>query len=855
MPIRVFELARELGISSKEMSEKCRAAGFEVKGHMSVFDDHQSRLVRAMFPPPSPEEIAEREAEEQKRKEKAAKRKAAAAAKKAKKEAEEAAAIAAAEEAAKLDAEQLTGIPAEPADEQPVVEEAPAEPVFGVIQKAPQAEQPVEEAAPDEEPADAEEDDGTPPVIKPILNFPRIGLVKPAPEQETPAKPAPPAEIKEEKPVSKGRGNRPVAPEPDQAVLDSIPRTVFRRDRRRRQRPRRPNRRGRGGRVKTRFADANVAPTALETGKADVAVPITVRSLSEALGVKTNSLLQAFMAHEMFPTINDVIPEDVAQLVALDFSVDLTIKKGKDLEDIFAERVDEGSEASDEEDLVSRAPVVAFLGHVDHGKTSLLDAIREANVVDSESGGITQHIGAYTAQSSHGPVTFLDTPGHQAFTEMRARGANATDIVVLVVAADDGVMPQTEEAISHAKAAGVSLVVALNKIDLPNANVPKVKQQLASFDVQIEEWGGDVGLVETSAEKGEGVSELIERLALEAEILELRGDPTLKASGVVLEGRLDPGRGVVANVLVRNGTLRKGDVILSGGSFGRARAILNDRGEEVEEVGPSTPIEVTGLGSVPEAGATFHVMSDADEARKIAEQRQVITRQDSATPARRMSLEAFFSEAISAAGNAELALIIKADVKGSLEVIAKEVQAIETDEAKVKIVHSSLGGINVTDVALAEASEAVIMGFHVGVDAEARRDAEAKGVDIRLHRVIYDLVDEVKKSLEGRLAPEEREIITGHAEVREVFAVSRAGTIAGSFILDGLVTRTDRARVARDGQIVFEGRIASLRRFKDDAREVRENFECGIKIDGFDDLKKGDQIETYRIEEIARTLG
>jgi len=851
VPIRVFELARDLCISSKDLMEKCRAAGFEVKGHMSVFDDHQARLVTAMFPPPSAEEIAEREAAEEEKKRKAAERRAARA---AKKKAEEEAKKKAEEEAA-AEAEAEAGAETETVEEEVAEVEAAVEEELGATAPEAEAEAPAAEAKPiakkgKKKKGKAEEtESGLPPILKPIINFPRIGLVKPADEV---------AEYADVPPALRKPGPEPEVeevtanPYEDSTMIAKVARGAFRRERRRRARPPRPRRRGKRDRGRG-SSDAIVAKTALETGKAEVSAPITARSLSEALGVKSNSLLQAFMQHGMFPTINDVIPEDVAMLVAIDYGIELSVKKTKDVEELFAERV-EGVEESREEDLVPRSPVVAFLGHVDHGKTSLLDAIRKANVVDSESGGITQHIGAYVAQSDHGSVTFLDTPGHRAFTEMRARGANSTDIVVLVVAADDGVMPQTEEAISHAKAAEAPMVVALNKMDLPRADAQRVKQQLSSFEVYTEEWGGQVGVVEVSAETGQGLPELVERLALEAEMLELKGDPTRRGSGVIIEGRLSQGKGVVANMLVRDGTLRRGDVILSGSSYGRVRMLYNDRGEEVEEAGPSMPVEVTGLGSVPEAGARFHCLEDLDEARRIAQERESLIRQEALAPRRSISLEAFFSQQLGQADKAELLLILKADVKGSLEVIRKEVVGFSTDEAEVRVIHSGLGAVNATDVALAEASGAVVMGFHVAVDPEARREAEAKGVDVRLHTVIYDLTDEVKKALEGRLAPEERENVTAHLEVRNTFNISRVGKVAGCQVLDGTVSRSDRARLTRNGEIIHEGRVDGLKRFKDDVREVREGFECGLKITGYDDVQVGDVIETFQIEQIARTL-
>jgi len=848
VPIRVFELARELCISSKVLMEKCSAAGFEVKGHMSVFDDHQARLVRAMFPPPSPEEVAKQEAAEAEKKRKAAERRKAKAAKKA---AEEEAARQAEEEAVRQAEEDAA---AETVAETEVEVDAPvdeaAQDVAAETGAVPTDAKPIAKKGKKGNGKAEESEGGLPPVLKPIINFPRIGLVTPAAEvsdyEDVPPalrKPAPEPEPEEV------TGN----PYEDSSVIAKVARGAFRRERRRRARPPRPRRRGKRDRGRS-LSNAIIAKTARDTGKAEVSAPMTVRSLSEALGIKGGSLLQAFIDHDMFPTINDVIPEDAAMLVAMDFGIELSVKRMNDVEELFSRRLEEAEGESRAEDLVPRPPVVAFLGHVDHGKTSLLDAIRKAKVVDTEAGGITQHIGAYVAQSDHGPVAFLDTPGHRAFTEMRARGANSTDIVALVVAADDGVMPQTEEAISHARAAGVPMVVALNKMDLPRADAQRVKQQLASHEIYTEEWGGQVGVVEVSAETGQGLDELVERLALEAEILELKGDPTRRASGVILEGRLTEGKGVIANVLVRNGSLRRGDVILSGASYGRVRMLYNDHGEEIEVAGPSTPVELTGLSSAPEAGARFHCLEELDEARRIAEERESQMRQEALIPRKSISLEEFFAQQVGQIEKAELLLILKADVKGSLEVIEKEVVGLGVEEAEVRVIHRGLGAVSVTDIALAEASGAVVMGFHVAVDPEARREAEAKGVDVRLHTIIYDLTDEVKKALEGKLAPEERENITAHLEVRNVFNISRVGRVAGCHVLDGTVSRSDRARLTRNGEIIHEGGVEGLKRFKDDVREVREGFECGLRVSGYDDVQVGDVIETYLIEQIARTL-
>ena len=551
-------------------------------------------------------------------------------------------------------------------------------------------------------------------------------------------------------------------------------------------------------------------------------------------------------------TINDALIPETAQLIALEFGCTLKIKQAKDVE------IEEGLAAPEEEDrsedLVPRAPVVTFMGHVDHGKTSLLDAIRETNVVSSEAGGITQHVGAYRVEREGKSVVFLDTPGHAAFTEMRARGANVTDVVVLVVAADDGVMPQTEEAISHARAAGVPMVVAINKVDLPNANIQRAKQQLGGLEMIPEEWGGTVGMIEVSAETKQGLPDLVERLALEAELLELKGNPKKPARGTVLEARLSEGRGIVAQVLVQNGTLHKGDVMLCSHGYGRAKSLMDGHdGKEMAQVGPSTPVEVIGLSEMPLAGDAFYVMDDLGEARKIAERRAAEHRAASLTRRAHVTLDNL-AEQIQAGQVRELALVIKADVQGSMEVLNKSLNDLAGKGVRTKIIHGGIGGINETDVLLADASDAIIIGFNVTADVSARALAADKGVDLRLYRIIYEVIDEVKKALEGLLAPEKREVIQGHLDIRALFSISRVGVIAGCFVTDGFITRSSKVRLSRNGKIVFEGALDGLRRNKDDVREAREGFECGVKLAGYNDVKAGDQIEAYEIQEFASKL-
>jgi translation initiation factor IF-2 len=482
-----------------------------------------------------------------------------------------------------------------------------------------------------------------------------------------------------------------------------------------------------------------------------------------------------------------------------------------------------------------------------------LDAIRQTKVAAGEAGGITQHMGAYRVEQNGKAVVFLDTPGHAAFTEMRARGANVTDIVVLVVAADDGVMPQTEEAYNHAKAAEVAIVVAVNKVDLPSANIQRVKQQLATMGLNPEEWGGTTGMMEVSAKTGKGIPELIERLALEAELLDLKANPKKPARGTVLEARTSEGRGIVATVLVQEGTLHKGDVMLSSHGYGRAKALVDSAGRELEEAGPSMPVEVIGLSEPPEAGDAFYVMKDLSEARKIAERRAADRRAANLSTRAHVTLENL-SEQIKAGATRELAIIIKADVQGSLQVLEKSLGNITGQGVRTRIVHAGIGGINESDILLADASNAIVMGFSVSADGSARELAGARGVEIRTYRIIYEIIDDVKKALEGLLAPQKKEVVQGHLEVRRVFSISRSGNVAGCFVVDGFITRSSKVRLVRNGTVVYEGGLGGLRRNKDDVREVKEGFECGVKLANYEDVKNGDIIESYEIQEFASKL-
>jgi translation initiation factor IF-2 len=548
-------------------------------------------------------------------------------------------------------------------------------------------------------------------------------------------------------------------------------------------------------------------------------------------------------------TINQVLDQDTAMVLVEEMG-HLAKRAKLDEPDAFLAEEQRGA---GEVKLESRAPVVTVMGHVDHGKTSLLDYIRRTRVASGEAGGITQHIGAYHVDTPKGMVTFLDTPGHESFTAMRARGAKVTDIVILVVAADDGVMPQTIEAIHHAKAAKVPIVVALNKIDKPEANPDRIKQELSGQQVVPEEWGGETMFVEVSAKTGQGIDALLERLLLQAEVLELKAPRETLAKGIVIESRLDKGRGPIATVLVQSGTLKRGDITLAGAVFGRVRALVDESGHAIEQAGPSIPVEVLGLSDVPVAGSEVIILGDERKAREIALFRQGKFRDVKLAKQQSAKLENLFEQM--GEGQAKiLSLIIKADVQGSYEGLSHALGKLSTDEVKVNIVHAAVGGITESDVNLALASKAVIIGFNTRADTMARKLAEASGVDIRYYNVIYDAVDEVKAALSGMLAPEKKENVLGLVEIRQIFKISSIGTVAGCHVTEGLVRRNARVRLLRDNVVIYDGELNSLKRFTDDAREVKAGFECGLSLKNYDDLKVGDQLEVYEVVEVARTL-
>ncbi len=581
----------------------------------------------------------------------------------------------------------------------------------------------------------------------------------------------------------------------------------------------------------------------------EVLIPetITVANLAQKMSVKAAEVIKTLMKMGTMVTINQVLDQDTAMIVVEDMGHLAKRAKLDDPESFLTETPESSAP------LEPRAPVVTVMGHVDHGKTSLLDYIRRTRVASGEAGGITQHIGAYHVETPRGVVTFLDTPGHEAFTAMRARGARVTDLVVLVVAADDGVMPQTIEAVHHAKAAKVPLVVAVNKIDKPEAQPERIRQELVAHEVVPEDWGGDTMFVDVSAKTGNGIDTLLESVLLQAEVLELKAAKETPAKGIVIESRLDKGRGPVATVLVQSGTLRRGDVVLAGAVFGRVRAMLDENGHAVPQAGPSIPVEIQGLSDVPAAGEEVIVLGDERKAREIALFRQGKFRDVKLAKQQAAKLEGMFDQ-MAAGESKTLSLIIKADVQGSVEALAHALQKLSTEEVKVNVVHSGVGAITESDINLALASNAVVVGFNTRADATAKKLIGAHGVDVRYYNVIYDAVDEVKAAMSGMLAPERKESVTGLVEIRQVFHISKVGTVAGCYVLEGVVKRASQVRVLRDNIVIHTGELDSLKRFKDDVREVKAGFECGLSVKSFSDLKVGDQLEVFEVVEVARSL-
>ncbi len=570
---------------------------------------------------------------------------------------------------------------------------------------------------------------------------------------------------------------------------------------------------------------------------------ITVGELATRLKQSAAKVVAKFMAMGEMHAVSDVVDFDTAALIAEEFHAKVEHEVHVSIEErLFVQEEDNA------EDLVERPPVVVVMGHVDHGKTSILDAIRKTNVTKGEAGGITQAIGAYQVKSGDSLITFLDTPGHEAFTAMRARGANMTDIAVLVVAADDGIMPQTIESINHAKAANVKLIVAINKMDKPTANPERVKEQLTKYEIVPEDWGGDVACIPVSAMTGMGISDLLERIVLEAEVMELKANPNRRGKGAVVEARLDKGQGPIATLLVQNGTLHKGDCLIAGTAVGRVRTMRNDNGQEITEAGPSTPVEITGLTEVPEAGELFEAVEDERLARELADRRTAEAKEKQFAAYTKVTLDNLFDQ-MAANDMKELPIVVKADVQGSAEAVKQSLEKISNDEVRVRVIHAGVGAISKSDVSLADASNAIIIGFNVRPDAVAKAEAEQTGVEMRMYRVIYDAINDVSDAMKGMLAPKVREVALGEAQVRQVYKISSVGTVAGCRVTDGKITRDAQLRLVRDGIVICEDSIASLKRFKDDAKEVAEGFECGITLNKFQDIKEGDVFECFKMEE------
>jgi translation initiation factor IF-2 len=583
-------------------------------------------------------------------------------------------------------------------------------------------------------------------------------------------------------------------------------------------------------------------------GKVALTEGVTVKELAERLNVKANDLMRHLMMKKgIMASVNQPLGAELALEIAKELGIEAQIVSFEEAAEL------ESIEKTSSTGSVPRGPVITVMGHVDHGKTSLLDAIRETNVAGGEAGGITQHIGAYHVEKRDRKIVFLDTPGHEAFTMMRARGARVTDIVVLVVAADDGVMPQTKEAIDHARAAKVPMIVAINKIDKPNANVERVRRELADANVLVEQWGGDVVSVEVSAVKKQGIDDLLDMIVLTADLLDLKANPELPAKGVVLEARKEVGRGIVATVLVQDGTLEIGDPFFSGSTFGRVRAMTDERGERIKDAGPATPVQLTGFDDVPNAGDSLQAVDEESEARMIGQMRQEKAREAMQQKASRMSLDQLFQK-MQQGETKELNVIVKADVQGSVEVLNDTIRKLSTNEVKVSVIHSSVGAISTNDVLLATASDAIVVGFNVRPERNAAELADKEGVDVRLYTVIYNLVDELKAAMTGLLDPKFQEVFQGRAEVRNTFKVPKAGTVAGCMVIDGTIPRAATVRLLRDNRVIYEGKIASLRHFKNDVSEVRQGFECGIAIEKFQDVKVGDVIEAFRVEKLEPAL-
>ena len=862
---RIHELAQKMGIDNKELIARFKAVGVEVSSHMSVVDDEDIRKLA-----PVASSGKETDQEEVRVKPTVIRRRP--------KHVEEQQAIKAEEpnpalqeppaakeketpEAGLISADQEVAAAPMPAEEVPVSKEEPRPESKTEIKPEPKPE-----AAPEPEkhvPGRARIigriEIPVPQPRQPARHGERTAqAVQSAPPQPKVVQPAPPgpAEISEERKKG-GRKGREAAPmEVERAgkkgpAVGGKKKDAFKKVEIIEKRERVFEPAMRPGKGKKKEKAPELRKTEITVPKAikrviKISESITVGEMAKRMGAKATDLIRALMKMGLMATINHPLDFETAAIIASDF--------GYEVENVAVD-LDEMLESAPDrpEDLVKRPPVVTIMGHVDHGKTSLLDAIRATNVIAGEAGGITQHIGAYDVELKGRKITFLDTPGHEAFTAMRARGAKVTDIVILVVAADDGVMPQTREAINHSKAAGVPIIVAVNKIDKPEAKPERVKQELMEFGLVSEEWGGDTIFVEVSAKKHINLEELLEMVLLQADVLELKANPLKPARGTIIEAKLDRGRGPVATVLVQEGTLKVGDYFVSGVHYGRVRAMQNDRGEKVAAAGPSMPVEVIGLTGVPEAGDVFVVLEDERQAKEIAMLRQQKVREAELAKTSKLSLEQLY-EKIQKGEVKELNVVVKGDVQGSVEAVTESLRKLSTDAVRLRVINASVGAITETDVNLATASNAIVLGFNVRPEVKAQALAEKEGIDIRLYNIIYDAVDDIKKAMEGLLEPTLKEKLLGRAEIREVFSVPKHGNVAGSYVLDGKMVRNSQVRLLRDNVVIYEGKMASLRRFKDDVREVAAGYECGISLENYNDIKVGDIIESFEIEKIAATL-
>ncbi|MGH0034245.1 MAG: translation initiation factor IF-2 [Myxococcota bacterium] len=810
--IRAYKLAEELGIDRNEFVAKAAELGFELKSAMAALEPDVVEKLREQIGGEKRKPVVEERVESS-------------------------------GGTAVIRRRRRKVVEPEPEPE-PQPEPEPAEPVAAEPEPEPEPE-----VAPESEP-EAEEPEAPEiePVVEPVTPQPAAAAAKPAPS-EAPRTDAGGTQDR------KGRARKRVREVVNLREQEQFARQVTGRNAPRRVQtvdPRTlqsPRRRRRDTPAKPAVA---TAPPKEQKRVVRVEGEISVGELAKQLGIKAPQVQGKLMALGTMVSVNQKVDVETARRVASDLGFEVQDVGFKEEEFLEAPAIaaDDSSEAAE---LVSRPPIITVMGHVDHGKTSLLDAIRNANVVEGEAGGITQHIGAYQARSGDAVLTFIDTPGHAAFTAMRARGAQVTDLVILVVAATDGVMPQTIEAIEHAQAAGVPIVVAVNKCDLPEADPQRTRQRLMEHNLVPEEFGGDIICVDVSAVKGTGLDQLLEMVSLQAEVLELKADPARRAKGVVLEAQLDKGRGPVATVLVQDGTLQRGDVIVAGSHWGKVRLMENDHGERVKEAGPSVPVAVIGLSGVPDAGVAVHAVESEKIAKQIVAHREEVERGKPVEVKPKLTLEEIFAQA-EEGGVKELPVVLKADVHGTLEAVRESLTKLSTDRVTLNVIAAGVGGITENDVMLASASEAIVVGFHVRPDPAARRAADSNGVEIRVYQIIMDLLDEVKAAMAGLLPPTIKEVMLGRVEVRETFTIPRVGTICGSYVTEGLVRRNARCRLIRDGVQIYEGRVGSLKRFKDDAREVQTGFECGVGIEGYNDVKVGDAIEIFELEEQPATL-